>query len=102
MKKKILTKFQKDVLKIIGKSEFFSKKFYWGGGTALAYYYLEHRLSEKLDFFSEDLFAKEILLKEFNNLGLKKVGFFEDLNRQRFIVKNGKKNLQAEFVYFSF
>lgn len=102
MRKDILTKFQKEVLKIMGKNEFFRNNFYWCGGTALSYCYLKHRLSEDSDFFSKDLFAQEVLLKKFNELGLEKIGYFEKLNRQRFIVKRGKRNLQLEFVYFPF
>ncbi len=49
----ILTKFQKEFLKNLGKTEL-SKYFYFGGGTALSHYYLKHRYSEDLVFFTTD------------------------------------------------
>jgi predicted nucleotidyltransferase component of viral defense system len=48
----ILNKTQKAVLDIFSKSDL-SKKFYFTGGTALAFFYLKHRRSDDLDFFTE-------------------------------------------------
>lgn len=49
----ILTPFQKKLLKSIGDSPL-ADHFYLTGGTALAAFYLQHRFSEDLDFFSAD------------------------------------------------
>jgi len=49
----ILTPFQKTLLKHIGQSPL-AENFYLTGGTALAAFYLKHRLSEDLDFFTPD------------------------------------------------
>ncbi len=49
----ILTQFQQQLLKTIGHTQL-AKSFYLTGGTALAAFYLQHRLSEDLDFFSPD------------------------------------------------
>ena len=49
----ILTPFQKQVLKAVGKSPL-ANNFYLTGGTALSAFYLRHRLSEDLDFFTPD------------------------------------------------
>ncbi len=49
----ILTPFQQQLLKAIGQSEI-AENFYLTGGTALAAFFLHHRLSEDLDFFSPD------------------------------------------------
>lgn len=49
----ILTPFQKRLLKAIGGSDL-ADNFYLTGGTALAAFYLQHRFSEDLDFFSDD------------------------------------------------
>ncbi len=49
----ILTPFQKEALKAIGESPLVDN-FYLTGGTALSAFYLQHRLSEDLDFFSPD------------------------------------------------
>lgn len=48
----ILTPFQKRILKAIGHSPL-SSVFYLTGGTTLAAYYLQHRFSEDLDFFTD-------------------------------------------------
>ena len=51
---KILTERQIALLEEIGRQAFLSKNFYLSGGTALAGFYLFHRYSEDLDFFSEN------------------------------------------------
>lgn len=56
----ILTDSQKKVLDLFRKSDLVDK-FYWTGGTLLAYYYLQHRLSLDLDLFSEIPFSFEEL-----------------------------------------
>jgi len=60
----ILTKQQKLALKLLAKTDI-SANFYFSGGTALAYYYLEHRKSEDLDFFSEVEFDPQSLFLTF-------------------------------------
>ena len=52
--KTILSKNQQKLLKIIGNNKNIRRYFYLTGGTALAEFYLHHRLSEDLDFFSEE------------------------------------------------
>lgn len=47
----ILTPFQIQLLKAIGKSPL-HENFYLTGGTALSAFYLQHRYSEDLDFFT--------------------------------------------------
>ena len=54
--KSILSQNQKDILAIISKDKLICDNFYLTGGTALAEFYLHHRLSEDLDFFSENEF----------------------------------------------
>ena len=49
----ILTPFQQQLLKAIGQTEI-AENFYLTGGTALAAFFLHHRFSEDLDFFSPD------------------------------------------------
>jgi predicted nucleotidyltransferase component of viral defense system len=48
----ILTPLQRRVLDAFSKTEL-PKEFFLTGGTALAHFYLQHRLSEDLDFFTE-------------------------------------------------
>lgn len=52
MGKSILSDFQSKVLKC-WPTVSLSKKYYLAGGTALAEFYFQHRLSEDLDFFTE-------------------------------------------------
>ena len=49
----ILTPFQQQLLRAIGQTQI-AENFYLTGGTALAAHFLQHRLSEDLDFFSSD------------------------------------------------
>ncbi|MDP3956788.1 MAG: nucleotidyl transferase AbiEii/AbiGii toxin family protein, partial [bacterium] len=53
MKIEVLSKQQKDFLEEIGRIPYLRDNFYLTGGTALAAFYLRHRYSEDLDFFSE-------------------------------------------------
>ncbi|MCX6791217.1 MAG: nucleotidyl transferase AbiEii/AbiGii toxin family protein [Candidatus Gribaldobacteria bacterium] len=52
--KAILSENQQKVLEIISQSKDICQNFYLTGGTALAEFYLQHRFSEDLDFFSEN------------------------------------------------
>lgn len=104
---KILTAKQLQILKFLSKNNFFSIFFYFTGGTALSAIYLQHRLSEDLDFFCDDLYADEILLREVNklksNLKIKQIKYQKDKNRQIFsLTFPDKESIKLEFVYFPF
>lgn len=62
MAKTILNSFQQKTLQIF-KETSLSKVFYLSGGTALSEYYLQHRLSEDLDFFTQEEIALEDIQK---------------------------------------
>lgn len=47
------TAIQRLVFAELGKNKFLRERFYFTGGTALSVFYLRHRYSEDLDFFSE-------------------------------------------------
>lgn len=49
----VFNKEQKEILDKIRKADFIIKNFYLTGGTALSQYYLQHRYSDDLDFFTE-------------------------------------------------
>lgn len=51
--KSILSDFQRKALDLFKKSSL-AKNFYLAGGTALAEFYLHHRKSEDLDFFTQE------------------------------------------------
>ena len=52
----ILTPAQQQFLTLFAQSSPLAKQFYLTGGTALAAFYLQHRYSEDLDFFSDQEF----------------------------------------------
>lgn len=56
----ILTPLQIDVLETLFAMDRFRQHFYLTGGTALAEYYLQHRHSEDLDFFTHTLTIENI------------------------------------------
>lgn len=59
-KQEILIVPQKKFLDFAARTEYIYKNFYFTGGTALSAFYLQHRLSEDLDFFTE---KKEVNLQ---------------------------------------
>lgn len=107
MVKSLLSAKQKSFLKFVASESLISKLFYFTGGTALSEFYLRHRFSEDLDFFSEQEFeVKDINLllnskrHEFNN---PKIEFKQSFNRNIFQLLYPKgKFLKVEFTHFPF
>lgn len=62
------TPFQKIVFNKISQDKSLRETFYFGGGTALSVFYLNHRYSDDLDFFSEKEFDKNVVIKFINSL----------------------------------
>ncbi|MDD5173732.1 MAG: nucleotidyl transferase AbiEii/AbiGii toxin family protein [Candidatus Omnitrophota bacterium] len=106
MAKEILTSRQKKFLSLLSKNKLISKNFYLTGGTALAAYYLKHRYSEDLDFFSEneiDILSINIFLKNIKSaIGIKEVDFQQSFNRNLFFLNTKPETLKVEFTYFPF
>ncbi len=106
MAKSILTETQTKILNFLSNKSFFQDNFYLTGGTALAEFYLHHRLSEDLDFFSEleiDKFSLTSLAKEISMvIGAETQDVQESYNRNLvyFNIKRGV--LKTEFTYFPF
>lgn len=77
-----------------------------GARTALTEFYLKHRSSEDLDFFSEkefnflplDTFIKKLK----SDLDVKKVDFQQSFNRNIFFLHFNNEVLKIEFTYFPF
>ena len=107
VKKSILSKNQKDILTIISKDKLICDNFYLTGGTALAEFYLHHRLSEDLDFFSENEFESQgisVFLEKIKNTAkIEKVEYQQSFNRNLFFLDltDGDK-IKMEFTYFPF
>lgn len=93
IQKSILINHQKNVLGLISQEDYFTKRFYLAGGTALAEFYLQHRLSEDLDFFTEK--------QEVNPTPI--VRFFEDSAKKLNVKKIETKRifgLHTLFLHF--
>lgn len=106
MNKEILTDTQISLLKEIGKNEFTTQGFYLTGGTALAGFYLYHRYSEDLDFFSEkefDISQVDIFFKGVKGkLGIAKIDYQQSFNRNLFFLHFDQEVVKVEFTYFPF
>lgn len=102
----ILTPDQKLLLSILAKEKAITSSFYLSGGTALAEYYLHHRLSEDLDFFSEDEIDVEglsALIKKISaTAGITEVTFEQSFNRNLFFVRMAHATVKTEFTYYPF
>ncbi len=98
-----LTKAQQHVLSLLANSAL-SKKFYWTGGTLLAYHYLQHRNSLDIDLFSELPFTfteiNEFAQQIKQDLGFKKVNYKKIFDRWEFIFEN-PETLRVEFVHYN-
>lgn len=103
---KILTERQIALLKEIGEQEFLAKNFYLSGGTALAGFYLFHRYSEDLDFFSEnevDSMQINIFFKSIKKtFKIKKIDYEQSYNRNLFFLHFDDEILKMEFTYYPF
>lgn len=105
MGKADLTEAQQKVLSMVA-AEPNLKNFYLTGGTALAGYYIHHRVSDDLDLFSFDepdgmflhVFADRI--KETLRTG--KVRFERLFDRNQFFFEIGAQELKVEFTKYPF
>jgi len=104
--KTILTKNQRLLLDEIGKNKAITKAFYLSGGTALAEFYLKHRLSEDLDFFTENEFDPLSISAFFKSIQKKmkitKIDYQQSFNRNLFFITIGKDVIKTEFTYYPF
>ena len=104
--KSILSPKQQGLLTLLSLNKTICKKFYLTGGTALAEFYLSHRLSEDLDFFSEEEFDPQsisIILKSMQKKGdIKTFDYEQSFNRNIYFLKTPKETIKTEFTYFPF
>ena len=102
----ILSKNQKNLLKLLSEEKSICDNFYLTGGTALAEFYLHHRLSEDLDFFSEQEFDPQsisvILKKIQKSAGIQKIEYQQSFNRNLFFIYTDIDIIKTEFTYFPF
>lgn len=108
MGKDLLTSKQLDFLEFIVKEKEIIKRFYLTEGTALSAFYLNHRVSKDLDFFSEkeevppkvvEAFLKKISLK----LGITKTERTQFLGLfSYYLTYSDKEILKVDFNYYPF
>jgi len=105
--KSILSPFQKIILDELCKEKFITQNFRLAGGTALSEFYLKHRYSEDLDFFTDEKQAiEEVKIKLnplFKGIGIEAVEYREILSSKIFFLKKGQKEtVKTDFNYFPF
>lgn len=105
MEQTILTEHQQTVLELVAKEERLHG-FYLSGGTALAAFYLKHRYSDDLDFFTQEMpdvlflrtFAKTIR----NTIAADNVQFEHLYDRNIFTFTQKKEEIKIEFTKYPF
>jgi predicted nucleotidyltransferase component of viral defense system len=106
MAKSILDPFQKQTLSVLIQDKIFSKKFYLTGGTALAEFYLHHRKSEDLDFFSEqeidETWLAAMTKRIKRELNLDKSEIQQSFNRRLVFFEKSNQVAKTEFTHFPF
>lgn len=104
--KSILSDRQVKLLKLFASNPSIKKHFYLSGGTALAEYYLHHRYSEDLDFFSEEEVAPlsiQVFIKDIaKKAGIKKVDFQQSFNRNLIFLHFDDEVIKTELTYYPF
>lgn len=104
----ILTPHQKGALDVIAGEEYFTDRYYFTGGTALAEFYLKHRFSEDLDFFTEKQEVNTIHVTRFfetkkSFLGLEKIDTRKVLGLYSlFLHFQDQSVLKVDFSYYPF
>lgn len=99
----ILTQEQKELLHSFARSPL-SSIFYLSGGTALSAFYLQHRFSEDLDFFTNLEIEIENILTFLKSLsGIKEVTYERKYDRKIFLLEyNSGVFLKIEFTKYPF
>lgn len=100
-----LTARQKQFLAVVLQTPYILKKFYLTGGTALSCWYLHHRESQDLDFFSEQEVNSKYLIRWLTSnkkrLNITKISHEEQFGFNFFTLTfvNGDQ-LKVDFSYF--
>lgn len=103
----ILTREQKDFLDLAAIQRYLCERFYLTGGTPLAAFYLQHRLSEDIDLFSEkEIYLPAIRLfikKAQDALSLEHIEYSGFLGLHSFqLYFPGNVILKVDFNYYPF
>lgn len=107
-KKEILTLQQRKFLEFLSQEGYICKNFYFTGGTALAVFYLHHRLSEDLDFFNEKEEVNPLAIKKIIGAFAKKAHLIKIEQRSIFGIHNfflcflAGEVLKVDFSFYPF
>lgn len=106
MTKTILSERQKLLLQLLSSDQNIQLNYYLSGGTALAEYYLHHRYSEDLDFFTEnevDIMSIQVFFKSISTkANIKTIDFQQSFNRNLIYLHFADEILKTEFTYYPF
>lgn len=106
MEQSILTPTQKILLGEISQYPPLTKRFYLTGGTALAEFYLHHRISEDLDFFSEEEFDTTYITvffkKNKEKVGFQKIDPHRKPNRFIYFLHFKEERLKVDFAFYPY
>lgn len=108
MGKTILTPTQFKFLEFAAEDKQITKIFYLTGGTALAEFYLKHRLSEDLDLFTEDAEVNQAVVIAFlkkisPKLGIAKIKMSQFLGLvSSLLIFKRDDQLKVDFNYYPF
>jgi predicted nucleotidyltransferase component of viral defense system len=102
----IITREQEIILDELKQNEYLTKQFYFTGGTALSAYYLKHRYSEDLDFFSFEKYDNQVIFSLVSEWGKKhkftfQSRFVEVVYIFNLTFANGK-TLKVDFSYYPY
>lgn len=107
MEQEILKNWQKKVIGFLISFPGF-EKFYLTGGTALSAFYLHHRISDDLDFFSygdiDSIFIHDLANKIKNFMGVSEMRFSRLYDRYQFfyLIGNNNEEIKIEFAKYPF
>jgi predicted nucleotidyltransferase component of viral defense system len=95
---------QKLIFDTLASDKHLTELFYLTGGTALSVFYLHHRLSDDLDFFSEKNFENETviaLIKEVSSVLSLSYRFTQRESTRTFeLVKDNQFLTKVDFAYY--
>ena len=108
MGKTILTAKQLNFLELVQQDKQITRRFYFTGGTALSAFYLEHRISEDIDLFTEKEEVDQSLIDVFLRKISQKLSIVE-IKKSQFLglvsyklVYKDKEELKVDFNYYPF
>ena len=108
MGKSILTTKQLNFLELVSKDKQITKHFYFTGGTALAEFYLQHRLSEDIDLFTDKEEVNQSVVESFLKKISTKLSIVE-IKKSQFLglfsyilIFKDEEKLKVDFNYYPF